>query len=135
MEEFDQVDLTAWHLTLYDGAQAVACCRIFPDGPSGQWHTGRVAVRRDRRGQGLGAFLMGEAEKAAAARGARVMALSAQAQAAGFYQKLGYTQQGETYLEEHCPHVSMEKQLPQPDLAEPAQALPPTGPTQTMEKE
>lgn len=112
-EEFDETDRTAWHLTLYQGAQAVACCRIFPDGP-GAWHVGRVAVRKRCRGQGLGAAVMEEAERAAAGMGARVMALSAQVQAAGFYEKLGYARQGGVYLDEHCPHVRMEKPLAGP---------------------
>ena len=36
---------------------------------------------------------------------------SAQVQAAGFYKKLGYVQVGDEYLDEHCPHVNMEKPL------------------------
>ena len=108
--EFDDTDHTALHITLYDGETAAACCRIFPDGPEA-WHVGRVAVRKVYRGQGLGAAVMVEAEKAAAARGASKMALSAQKRAAEFYRKLGYTQLGEEYLDEHCPHVYMEKQL------------------------
>lgn len=110
-EEFDQTDLTAWHLTLYDGDVPAACCRIFLDGPEGTWHVGRVAVRRSFRGKGLGAEIMAGAEDAARSMGARVMALSAQVQAAGFYEKLGYRQSGEPYLDEHCPHIHMEKEL------------------------
>ncbi len=117
-EEFDQTDLTAWHLTLYDGDRPAACCRIFPDGPAGTWHVGRVAVGKAWRGQGLGARIMAEAEDAARSMGGRVMALSAQVQAAGFYEKLGYRQSGETYLDEHCPHVHMEKELKKPEAEE-----------------
>lgn len=36
--------------------------------------------------------------------------LSAQVQAQGFYEKLGYVASGEPYLDEHCPHIHMEKQ-------------------------
>ncbi len=112
VEEFDQTDRTAWHLALYQGEEAVACCRIFPDTP-GVWHVGRVAVRKSSRGQGLGAAVMRAAEEAAAGMGASSLVLSAQVQAAGFYEKLGYTRQGSVYLDEHCPHVHMEKQLVQ----------------------
>lgn len=109
--EFDETDNTATHLTLYDGGgEAVACCRVFSEGP-GVWHVGRVAVRRDCRGRGLGAMVMREAEALALGRGGGKMALSAQEQAAGFYRKLGYVQVGEAYLDEHCPHVRMEKAL------------------------
>lgn len=54
---------------------------------------------------------MNEAEAALALKGAKKVALSAQVQAAGFYKKLGYVQVGEEYLDEHCPHVDMEKLL------------------------
>ncbi len=108
--EFDETDHTALHLTLYDGDTAVACCRIFPDGPQA-YHIGRVAVHKDYRKLGFGAAIMKEAEAKALSLGAKVMMLSAQEQAAGFYQKLGYAQKGEPYLDEHCPHVHMEKAL------------------------
>lgn len=108
--EFDETDLSATHITLYEDGEAVACCRIFPDKP-GTYHVGRVAVRRDCRGKGLGAAVMAEAEKAAASQGADFLVLSAQVQAAGFYRKLGYVQEGGEYLDEHCPHVSMRKQI------------------------
>lgn len=109
-QEFDEQDRSAFHITLYEDGQAVACCRIFPDGPAA-WHVGRVAVRKSCRGRGLGAQVMAQAEAAGAARGAAVMVLSAQVQAAGFYQRLGYKQIGGVYLDEHCPHVRMEKRL------------------------
>lgn len=54
---------------------------------------------------------MNEAEAALALKGAKKVALSAQVQAAGFYSKLGYVQVGDEYLDEHCPHVDMEKLL------------------------
>lgn len=108
--EFDETDNTALHLVLYDEDEAIACCRLFPDGPDA-WHIGRVAVKKDRRGQHLGEAIMEEAEAAVSLRGAKKLVLSAQVQAAGFYQKLGYVQVGGEYLDEHCPHVNMEKQL------------------------
>lgn len=108
--EFDETDNRALHLVLFDGGEAIACCRMFPDGPD-SWHIGRVAVKKDRRGQHLGEAVMAEAEAALALKGAKKAVLSAQVQAAGFYSKLGYVQAGEEYLDEHCPHVDMEKTL------------------------
>jgi len=108
--EFDETDNAALHLVLYDGDEAVACCRIFPEGPD-TWHIGRVAVKKDHRGQHLGEAVMKEAEAAVSLRGAKKLVLSAQVRAAGFYRKLGYSQVGDEYLDEHCPHVNMEKQL------------------------
>ena len=37
--------------------------------------------------------------------------LSGQVRVAGFYEKLGYIKQGETYLDEGCPHIWMKKNL------------------------
>lgn len=109
--EFDETDAAALHLTLYEDGRAVGCCRLFPGEAPGAWHVGRVAVRRECRGRGLGARIMLEAEKAALARGGTRMELSAQVRAAGFYQGLGYVQEGEEYLEEQCPHIPMTKQI------------------------
>lgn len=109
--EFDDTDPTALHLTLYEDGRALGCCRLFPGEAPGAWHVGRVAVKKERRGRGLGARIMEEAERAVRQRGGLCVELSAQARAAGFYRRLGYVQEGEEYLEEHCPHVFMRKQI------------------------
>ena len=44
-------------------------------------------------------------------RGAKKASLSAQVQAQGFYESCGYTAEGDTYLDEHCPHIHMTKTL------------------------
>ena len=72
---------------------------------------GRVAVLPEFRGKGLGARLMEEAEARARELGAEKICLSAQVQAGGFYRRLGYRADSEPYLDEHCPHVRMEKTL------------------------
>ena len=109
--EFDETDNTALHLTLYEDSKAVGCCRLFPGEGPGAWHVGRVAVKREYRDKGLGARIMEGAEQAAREQGGLYMELSAQARAAGFYRRLGYVQEGEEYLDEHCPHVYMRKQI------------------------
>ena len=37
--------------------------------------------------------------------------LAAQVQAKGFYEKAGYSADGEEFLEEHCPHIRMCKKI------------------------
>lgn len=108
-EEFDETDRRALHLTLYlDGARA-GCARLYEE--EGGWHIGRVAVLLPFRGMGLGAELMQEAERRAASLEADAVRLSAQVQAQGFYEKLGYRAVTGPYLDEHCPHIGMEKKL------------------------
>ena len=75
------------------------------------WHIGRVCVRKAFRGRELGRLVMEGLEKAVAGEGGEKVVLSAQVQARGFYEKLGYTAHGPEYLDEHCPHVEMEKRL------------------------
>ncbi len=108
--EFDETDNTCDHLVLYEDGKAAGCARIFPDGGN-CWHVGRVAVLPEFRGKGLGARLMEEAETRARELGAEKICLSAQVQAGGFYRRLGYRADSEPYLDEHCPHVRMEKTL------------------------
>ena len=105
-EEFDETDARAWHVVLYEGGIAAATGRLFSEG-GGVYHVGRVAVRKAYRGYGVGAQVMRALHRKARALGARELVLSAQVQARGFYEKLGYAAVGETYLDEHCPHVRM----------------------------
>ena len=107
--EFDGTDKTARHLTLYADGKCAGCARLYVE--NGGWHLGRVAVLREFRGMGLGAALVREAEREAVRLGAEKISLSAQVQAEDFYGKLGYRAVTGIYLDEHCPHVGMEKKL------------------------
>ncbi len=111
--EFDQTDNTAHHLVMYDMQNLpVATGRLFSDFHIPQaYHIGRVAVHKSLRGTGAGKLLMQEMEKKAAQLGAKRIVLSAQCQARIFYQKCGYTAFGEEYLDEHCPHIDMQREL------------------------
>jgi predicted GNAT family N-acyltransferase len=110
--EFDDIDGWAVHLLVLDGEEPVATGRTFstPKEP-GVWHIGRVAVRKPWRGKHLGSLVLQGLERAAADRGGERIVLSAQVQARGFYEKLGYQAHGPEYLDEHCPHVEMTKPL------------------------
>ena len=108
-EEFDQTDKRAVHLVLYDGTKAVATCRYFKDGPN--YHIGRVAVLKEYRGKNLGRKIMQLAEAEIKKDGGTCIELSAQIRVKDFYQKLGYKTSGDIYLDQHCPHINMGKQL------------------------
>ena len=107
--EFDEIDPKAVHLLVLEGDTPVAAGRTFPDGTGKVWHLGRICVRKPWRGRHLGRLVMEGLEKAARERGAEKLVLSAQVQAKGFYEKLGYTAHGEEYLDEFCPHEKKKK--------------------------
>lgn len=109
--EFDATDEEAWHLVLYDESRSpLATGRLYEDKErAGLWHLGRIAVRKEARGGGLGRLALLEMEKMAEFLDAGQLVLSAQQQARGFYEKLGYHPVGEEYLDEFCPHIQMEK--------------------------
>lgn len=107
--EFDDIDRQAIHILVMDGETPVAAGRVYWEEDSKVWHIGRICVRKPWRGKELGRLVMEGLEKEARKRGAEKLMLSAQVQARGFYEKLGYSAYGEEYLDEHCPHIAMEK--------------------------
>ncbi len=108
-KEFDRLDDTAVHAVVYSDGRAAATGRLFK-GRSG-WHIGRVSVRKEFRGAGLGGMVVRALEEKAKELGAEEIKLSAQVQAMGFYESLGYIAEGEEFYDEHCPHIAMRRTL------------------------
>ena len=111
--ELDELDATAEHFVAYAGVLAVGAGRLvtepagFADtdpalGPVG--HLGRLAVRPQARGSGLGVALVRAIEGAAQRAGLRAVVLSAQTHAIGFYERLGYTAYGPEFDDAGLPH-------------------------------
>ena len=71
----------------------------------------RVAVKKEHRKKGYGARVIAEAEGAAKDMGCKMITIGSQVQAVGFYMSLGYTKEGEEYIEEGKPHVKVVKIL------------------------
>jgi predicted GNAT family N-acyltransferase len=119
--EVDELDDTADHFVAYDDSgAAVGAGRLVvepagfegaPGSTTPVGHLGRLAVRAPARGTGLGVALVAAIESRAAERGLAVIALSAQTQAIGFYERLGYTAHGEEFDDAGLPHVWMTKPL------------------------
>ncbi len=109
VDEFDDIDDIAWHAVLFVDSKAVATARVF-DSDEG-WHVGRVAVLKEYRKMGLGEEIMKAVENKAGELGAEEIFLSAQMQAVGFYEKIGYEAYGELYYDQHCPHLAMKKKI------------------------
>lgn len=108
-EEFDDNEDSAVHAVLYDGGEAVATARAYCKNQREIYTLGRVAVKKAHRGKGLGAVIVKEIEKHLCKIGAQGVELSAQEQAIGFYERLGYIPEGDTYMDEHVPHRRMKK--------------------------
>jgi predicted GNAT family N-acyltransferase len=105
----DGRDDEAVHLVAVEGESVMGTCRLVFRGPVAR--LGRMAVESDRRGRGVGAALLDEAERCARRAGAARISLHAQTHARSLYARGGYEQRGDVFVEEGIPHVAMEKQL------------------------
>lgn len=109
--EIDALDETATHLVFYDGDTPVGTCRYYLESQDGVYHVGRVAVVKEYRGKNMGRHIMETLEQLIASEGGQKVVLSAQVRVRGFYEKSGYIAVGDTYYEEKCEHIFMEKVL------------------------
>lgn len=107
--EFDEIDPIALHLCVFDGETPIATGRTFVE--NGEHIIGRIAVKKDRRGTGVGLFVMAEMEKLVRKDGGKSAVLWAQTRAMHFYECAGYKSTGETHMEEFCHHTKMAKEL------------------------
>ncbi|GAC1589216.1 MAG: GNAT family N-acetyltransferase [Ginsengibacter sp.] len=71
----------------------------------------QMAVLNSVQGKGIGATMMNYAENVARDNGYTKMVMHARKSAIGFYEKLGYKQSGDEFIEITIPHVTMEKRL------------------------
>lgn len=106
--EWDEYDAVSTHwLALGADGSPIGCARLLPDG-----HIGRMAVLPGWRKRGVGQALLAAVLRTAQARGDRMLMLSAQTHAAGFYARAGFVATGAEYEEAGIPHVAMQKPLP-----------------------
>ena len=106
-QEVDQKDINSWHLEVTHKDELIGTLRVLPPGVSyPECSIGRVAVREDYRHLGLGREIMDMALAFCDARWPTVR-LSAQTYLQAFYESLGFTPVGESYLEDNIPHVEM----------------------------
>jgi predicted GNAT family N-acyltransferase len=105
-EEFDAHDGAALHAVAYDGDRPVATGRLLPDG-----RIGRMAVLAPYRGSGMGGRLLERLLACAAGRGERVVTLSSQVHAIGFYRRHGFVAEGPEYDEGGVAHRTMRRRL------------------------
>lgn len=109
-EEFDEIDNVVPHLVLLDGAKPVATGRLIMQ-PDKTAKLGRIAVLKDYRGQHLGAKIVEELLKRAKEEGATRAYVSAQSYAVPFYNRFGFQEYGNEYLDGKIPHRDMDMTL------------------------
>lgn len=106
-EEWDEQDLGSVHFVAVSGdGEPVGTARLTEDA-----HIGRMAVLPEWRRNGVGRLLLEAAVETARGHGHSHVELSAQLQAAGFYEKLGFQAYGEVYHEVGIPHRRMRRPL------------------------
>lgn len=110
-DEFDEWDNEVSHVVLFINEKAAGTGRLLPGENNKIFVIGRVAVLRQYRKLHLGSKIISELEKLAKKLGGTSVELSAQCRAQKFYEKLGYASNGDTYLDEFCEHIHMEKKL------------------------
>jgi predicted GNAT family N-acyltransferase len=105
----DGRDPEATHIVAVDGDDVIGTCRLLFRGQVAR--LGRLAVTRERRGDGVAAAILREADRVAIGAGADSIALHAQTYALSLYEAAGYRRHGPTFVEEGIEHVAMEKPL------------------------
>ena len=109
-QDVDEKDRKSFHLFGRDkNGKVIAVSRILPKGVSyEEISIGRVAVKKDARGEGVGDELMQEAIKFIEQEfGEQNIRISAQKYLMGYYQKHGFKSTDKYYLEDNIPHVEM----------------------------
>lgn len=100
--ELDEFDAVSLHVLAFDGPKALGTGRLLPDG-----HIGRMAVRREARGAGVGSMLLRALVEQARLRGDAGVVLHAQLSARGFYQGHGFAAEGAVFMDAGIEHIAM----------------------------
>lgn len=107
--EVDEFDQQAIHLVAKENDKVVGTGRLVIENNKGR--IGRLAVRAEFRGRGIGKAIMLRMEKEARLKGLSELYFHAQVHALGFYEKLGYISRGEKFAEAGIDHIEMFKNL------------------------
>ncbi|MDA9430967.1 hypothetical protein XH88_04020 [Bradyrhizobium sp. CCBAU 51627] len=107
--EVDEDDRGATHLAALSDGEVIGTLRIVHHERRAK--IGRVAILASARKQGVGRELMERAAAIAFRDGADEIVLGAQLTARGFYQRLGYVEEGAPFDDAGILHVMMRKML------------------------
>ncbi len=105
--ELDDIDKDAYHIYIKDGDEITAYLRVFKDNDV---RIGRVLSTRRR--QGLGTKVLQEGIKVAKEKlGAEKIVIEAQVYAKEMYEKAGFVQVSDVFLEDGIEHIKMELEI------------------------
>ncbi|WDZ51800.1 GNAT family N-acetyltransferase [Acinetobacter vivianii] len=108
-DEWDDQDEISQHFVVYHQDQAIATARLLQD-----HSVGRVAVKKEYRGQGIGLLIMLDIIVFAQQQCRPFLQLSSQVHAISFYEKLGFIVKGSEYNECGIPHIEMMRPIMEP---------------------
>jgi ElaA protein len=108
-QDLDGKDQVAFHVMGYKGKTLVAYTRIFKPGDYAQMACiGRVVVSKDERKYGYGKDIMNASIGVIHQHFKMAdIEISAQLYLTKFYNSLGFTEVGSTYMEDDIPHIRM----------------------------
>ena len=105
--EFDGLDHLCDHFLIFKKNNPVGTARLREKNP-GVFKIERVAVLKNKRLSGLGNLLMKEVIKYTFKNySLKMLVLHSQVHVKGFYQKLGFKEEGNEFLEDGIPHIKM----------------------------
>lgn len=110
-QEADGKDQRAYHVWLEENGELIAYLRVLDAGVSfTEVSIGRVIAVKRR--QGYGSRIVAEGIRVAQEKfGAKVIRIEAQTYARGLYEKLGFRQTTDEFLDDGIPHIGMLLQM------------------------
>ena len=113
--DFENGELEREHedilLGCFDDERLEGCCLLTKAGADGELRLRQMAVISGLQGKGIGKVLMRFAENIARDKGYKKIVMHARDNAVGFYEKLGYVKEGESFDELGIQHLKMYKSL------------------------
>ena len=108
-QDCDDLDQKSWHLFGTENGKILAYTRLLPPNMNyPEPSIGRVVLDTSLRGRNLGKELMRVSmAKCEGLFKTKKITISAQCYLLKFYNDLGFKEEGESYIEDHIPHIKM----------------------------
>lgn len=94
----------------FNSSEMIGCC-ILSKINNDVLQLRQMAVARELQGKGIGAAIVSFAENVARKKGYKILMMHARDSVLSFYEKCGYTIDGEQFNEVNIPHHKMKKEL------------------------